>query len=191
MLLPKRTSQWESNAMTTPTDQILHELADREAIRECLYRYSRGVDRLDADMLRSAYWPDCVDNHMSFTGNAEEFIAWSFPIMGTMDQSQHFISNVMMAINGNTADAESYFYGFHRINTPDGNKNDVIGAGRYLDTFEKRGQEWRIIKRKVVTDWFRHYSDSADWSQGMLGIMIEPGGRFPDDDSYKLLKLPV
>jgi hypothetical protein len=40
-----------------------------------------------------------------------------------------------------------------------------------------------------VTDWFRQYPDSADWSQGMLGIMIEPGGRFPDDDSYKLLKL--
>ena len=35
--------------MTTPTSQILNELADREAIKECLYRYSRGVDRLDAD----------------------------------------------------------------------------------------------------------------------------------------------
>ena len=175
--------------MTTATSTILRELADREAIRECLYRYARGVDRLDADMLRSAYWPDCVDNHMSFTGNAEEFIAWSFPIMGTMDQSQHFISNVLMTLNGDTADAESYFYGFHRINLPGGAKNDVIGAGRYLDTFERRGDEWRIIRRKVVTDWFRQYPDSADWSQGMLGIMIDPGGRFPDDDSYTLLKL--
>lgn len=175
--------------MTTPTDRILGELADREAIRECLYRYARGVDRLDADMLRGAYWPDCTDNHMSFTGNAEEFIAWSFPIMEAMDQSQHFIANSLIAVHGKSADAESYFYGFHRINTPDGQKNDVIGAGRYLDTFEKRRQEWRILKRKVVTDWFRHYPDSADWSQGMLGIMIEPGGRFPDDDSCKLLKL--
>ena len=55
--------------MTTPTSQILSELADREAIRECLYRYSRGVDRLDADMLRTAYWPDCIDDHMGFVGN--------------------------------------------------------------------------------------------------------------------------
>lgn len=175
--------------MTTPTSRILEELADREAIRECLYRYSRGVDRLDADMVRSAYWPDCIDNHMSFTGNAEEFIGWAFPTMGSMDQSQHFIANILMTIRGDTADAESYFYGFHRINTPDGAKNDVIGAGRYIDTFEKRGEEWRIIKRKVVTDWFRHYPDSADWSQGMLGIMIEPGGRYPDDDSYKLINI--
>ena len=57
--------------MTTSTRKIMEELADREAIRECLYRYSRGVDRLDADMLRSAYWPDAVDNHLSFTGNAD------------------------------------------------------------------------------------------------------------------------
>jgi hypothetical protein len=54
--------------MTTPTSRIALELADREAIRECLYRYCRGVDRLDADMIRSAYWPDCVDNHLEFTG---------------------------------------------------------------------------------------------------------------------------
>ena len=30
--------------MTTPTSQILGEIADREAIRECLYRYSHGLD---------------------------------------------------------------------------------------------------------------------------------------------------
>ena len=151
-------------------------LEDREAIRECLYRYARGVDRLDADMIRSAYWEDCVDNHMSFTGNAEEFIDWAFPIMGSMDQTMHMIGNVLMNINGDTADAESYFYGIHRINLPDGGKSDVIGAGRYVDTFEKRGEEWRIIKRVVVTDWFRQYPDSADWSNGMLGIMIDKTG---------------
>lgn len=175
--------------MTTPTSKILEELADREAIRECLYRYSRGVDRLDADMIRSAYWPDCTDNHMGFTGNAEEFIAWSFPIMSSMDQTMHIIGNVLMTIRGNTADVESYFYGIHRINLPDDGKSDVIGAGRYLDRMEKRGEEWRIMERMVVTDWFRQYPDSADWSQGMLGIMVDPGGRHPNDDSYKLVNI--
>lgn len=175
--------------MTTPTSKMLGELADREAIRECLYRYSRGVDRLDADMLRSAYWPDCVDNHMGFVGNAEEFIAWSFPIMGSMDQTMHMIGNVLMTIRGNTADVESYFYGIHRINLPEGGKSDVIGAGRYVDSFEQRGDEWRIKERMVVTDWFRQYPDSADWSQGMLGIMVDPGGRHPDDDSYRRITI--
>jgi len=175
--------------MTTPTAQIQSELADREAIRECLYRYSRGVDRLDAEMVRSAYWPDAIDNHLDFTGNAEEFIEWSFPIMSTMDQTMHMIANVLMRIDGDTADVESYFYGYHRINTPDGGKADVIGAGRYIDNFEQRDGEWRIAKRLVQTDWFRQYPDSADWDAGMLGMQIELGGRHPADPSYRLLKL--
>lgn len=175
--------------MTTKTTQILHELADREAIRECLYRYARGVDRLDAEMVRSAYWPDCIDEHMGFVGNADEFIAWSFPIMGSMDQTMHIVGNVLMTIRGDEAEAESYFYGIHRVNLPDGSKSDVIGAGRYLDTLQKRGDEWRIHYRLVVTDWFRQYPDSADWSQGMLGIMVDPGGRHPDDESYRRIHL--
>jgi len=142
--------------MTTSVTKILHELADREAIRECLYRYSRGVDRLDADMMRSAYWPDAIDTHLDFKGNAEQFIAWAFPIMNTMDQTMHMIGNVLITIRGNRADVESYFYGYHRL-TKDDRKVDVIGSGRYLDRFEPREDEWRIAERLVMTDWFREY----------------------------------
>jgi hypothetical protein len=174
--------------MTTSTTRIAAELADREAIRECLYRYSRGVDRLDADMLRSAYWPEATDKHLEFRGNTEEFIAWAFPVMGAMDQTMHMIGNVLITVHGDTADVESYFYGYHRV-TIEEKKSDVIGAGRYLDRFEKRGDEWRIIERLVVTDWFRQYPDSADWEAGLLGLKVDMGGRYPDDPSYSLLKL--
>lgn len=168
--------------------EIAESLADREAIRQCLYRYSRGVDRLDADMLRSAYWPDAIDSHLEFTGNVEQFIAWAFPIMGAMDQTMHLIGNVLITMNGDTADVESYFYGYHRISV-DGRKMDVIGAGRYLDRFAKRDDEWRIAERLVMTDWFREYPDSADWTKGMLGLSIDFGRRFPDDPSYSRLAL--
>src|ERR1700761_3736991 len=122
--------------MTTATKQILLELADRTAIQECLFRYCRGVDRLDKEMVRSAYWPDVVDTHLSFTGNAEEFIAWAFPAMGGMDQTMHMIANVLITFQGDTADVESYFYGYHRVAIEE-QKMDVIGAGRYVDRFEK------------------------------------------------------
>lgn len=174
--------------MTTKVSRIVEELADREAIRECLYRYSRGVDRLDADMIRSAYWPDVVDTHLEFKGNAEEFIAWSFPIMGMMDQTMHMIANVLICLDRDKADVESYFYGYHRVTMND-RKIDVIGAGRYLDKFEKRDDEWRIAERLVMTDWFRQYDDSADWDAGLLGQKVDLGSRMPDDPSYKLLRM--
>jgi ketosteroid isomerase-like protein len=174
--------------MTTSVTKIRAELADREAIRECLYRYTRGVDRLDAEMVRSAYWPDAIDTHLDFKGNAEQFIAWAFPIMKGMDQTMHMIGNVLITIRGNSADVESYFHGYHRL-TMDGRKVDVVGSGRYLDRFERRGAEWRIAQRLVVTDWFREYPDSADWNKGPFGQRIDLGSRYPDDPSYSLLKL--
>jgi ketosteroid isomerase-like protein len=174
--------------MTTSVTKIITELADREAIRECLYRYARGVDRLDAGMLRSAYWPDAIDTHLDFKGTAEEFIAWAFPIMQDMDQTQHMIANVLITLRGDQADVESYFYGYHRISI-NGKKADVIGAGRYLDRFEKRNDEWRVAERLVMTDWFRQYPDSANWDAGLLGQRIDIGKRCPDDPSYTMLNL--
>ena len=44
--------------MSAPNTIELQDLVAREAIRDCLYRYCRGIDRADAEMLRSAYWPD-------------------------------------------------------------------------------------------------------------------------------------
>ena len=174
--------------MAIKVSQLRDELADREAIRDCLYRYARGMDRCDEEMLRSAYWEDAIDEHMTFKGTREELIAWSMPIVKAMHQAFHMIGNIMIRIHGNKADVESYFYGFHRVRGPDGQPRDSVGAGRYLDRFEKRDDEWRIAKRVVITDWFREYDDSADWSKGFMGMMIDPGGRHPDDLTYTVFK---
>lgn len=165
------------------------EFADREAIRDCLYRYSRGVDRCDEDMLRSVYWEDAEDDHCLFVGKREELIAWVMPLLRSMESSQHSISNILIRLHGDRADVESYYHGYHRLN--DGTKRfDSIQAGRYVDRFERRDGEWRIAMRKVVVDWFRDYPDAGDWVAGPLGnSQIKPGGRCPDDDSYNLLDL--
>jgi hypothetical protein len=168
--------------------QIKDELADREAIRECLYRYSRGTDRCDEEMLRSAYWEDAIDDHLAFRGTREELIAWMLPTMlNGMDQTLHMIGNIYIQLDGDVANVESYFYGIHRIRSENG-PWDTIGAGRYLDRFEKRNDEWRIAKRVVMTDWFRDYPDSADWEKGPFGMQVEPGKRHPEDLSYQFLK---
>ena len=101
--------------MIRTVSQIRDELADREAIRDCLFRYARAVDRLDENLLRTAYWPDAIDTHLEFSGNVEEFIAWAFPKMRAMDQTLHIIGNILIRLDGTTAAVESYFYGIHRV----------------------------------------------------------------------------
>ena len=174
--------------MAVKLSELRDTFLDREAIKDCLYRYSRGVDRLDEEMLLSAYWPDAIDHHLDFTGTAKEFVDWAFPQMRHMDQTMHIIANALITIRGAAADVESYFYGIHRVDMGT-HKADFVGAGRYLDRFERRDDEWRIAERTVVTDWFREYFDSADWSKGLMGIPVEPGQRWPEDISYSLLNI--
>lgn len=173
--------------MVKTASQFRDELGDREAIRDCLYRYARGIDRCDEEMLRSAYWENAIDDHLEFSGTREEFLAYALPPMRQMDQRHHIIANILIRLDGARASVESYFYGYQRMRGPDGKPRDYVGAGRYLDVFERRDDEWRIAKRLVMTDWFREFDDSADWAKGFLGMRVEPGVLHPDDRSYNYL----
>ena len=55
---------------------MVQELHDREAIRDCVARYCRGVDRFDRELILSAFHPDATDEHGKFVGNPREFVAW-------------------------------------------------------------------------------------------------------------------
>jgi hypothetical protein len=175
--------------MALQVSQALTELADREAIRDCLYRYCRGVDRCDEQMLRSAYWEDAFDDHCLFAGAREELVIWILPLLRTRETTQHKITNVLIRLHGSQADVESYFEGYHVLRSGETLAANLQG-GRYLDRFERRGDEWRILTRKVVVDWFREGLDAGDWTRGPQGqAQIQPGGRWPQDDSYALLNL--
>ncbi|WP_313807258.1 nuclear transport factor 2 family protein [Sphingobium sp.] len=175
--------------MAATVSMIQTELAHREAIRDCLARCARGLDRCDVELLRGAYWPDATDDHMEglFVGNAYEFIDFIVPILKKMDQTQHFLGNMLIDIHGNFADIETYYQSIHRVRRSDDAAYDVVVNCRYLDNMELRDDEWRILRRVVVPDWFRIFPDSADWSAGFMGVKAEPGGRKPNDRSYQLL----
>jgi hypothetical protein len=176
--------------MRWTVSQFRDELADREAIRHCLLRYARGIDRIDEDLLRSVYWEDATDEHAGmFSGPASEFVDWLLRALPGME-TLHVVANVLIEIAGPLASVESYVYAIHRTNQ-NGTPADMIGAGRYIDRFERRNGEWRIARRVVLVDWFREYGDSADWSRGPFGLAEVPrGARKPHDASYALMALP-
>jgi hypothetical protein len=58
-------------------ERTVTELADRQAIRDVLMAYSRGIDRLDRKLLISLYHEDAIDDHGVFVGTREEFADWA------------------------------------------------------------------------------------------------------------------
>src|SRR6266542_5294397 len=97
-------------SMIDERDRLIDTLIDREAIREVLYRYCRGADRHDEMILRSVYHSDATDNHGSFKGRAADFVSWIMERGGaSFLAGQHLIGNVLINLDGDTADVESVF----------------------------------------------------------------------------------
>jgi hypothetical protein len=125
-------------------------LSERQAIVDCLHRYSRGLDRRDWELMASAYHADGVDQHGAFVGSPQELVTWAAELFAEWDFSVHVLDLNNLEIEGDVAHSECYVLFTQRRR--DGQGLD-FGAGRYLDRLERRNGEWRIAARQTVIDW--------------------------------------
>lgn len=171
------------------TQAALQTLLDREAIRECIFSYCRGIDRLDEAALRAAYWPDATDCHGPYKGSASGFIDWALEKLKTgSDRLVHNVANISIELRGAQAAVETYFLAWQRDRRADGTLHEVFLAGRYVDRFEKRATEWRVAERTVVYDWVQPLGPApAGTEVERFGPRVPIGGRKPDDAWYALL----
>lgn len=170
-------------------DAKLIELLDREAIRDCIYRYCRGVDRADEASLRSSYWPDATDRHGPYAGPVEGFFLWAREVFETDARNIHQVSNILIEFPGPaTAAVESYFSALQRGAGKDGVVRQFLLAGRYCDRFEKRGGEWRVAARVVAYDWVEEQAVPAESEEIRFGPRQPIGTKYPHDPIYELLR---
>lgn len=165
----------------------LQALQDKESIRDCLYRYCRGIDRADEEQLRSAYWPDGRDCHGAWRGSATGFIDQALPRLRSGGRGVHQITNILIELHGDRAAVESSFLALQsNAATP---AQETFLCGRYLDHFEKRQREWRIADRTVVYDWIeeRTRPELAQDNGVLFGKRQPTGGRMPNDPIYAFL----
>ena len=173
--------------------QDVSSIIDREHIRDCLARVARGEDRRDAELLSSAYWPDATDDHGIFVGTFKEYLAWVVPGAPAVLLTMHTLGQSLIDLRGNSALVETHVTAYHRIDMGAEERDLVIG-GRYLDSMEKRSQEWRIAKRTMLYDWVQDTGQSVDWSKGLLGmpfLTTHSVGATTRDHSIKLFKSRV
>jgi len=133
------------------TDELVHELADRAAILDCMHRYTRGIDRLDRALVRSAYHDDAVDDHLGYSGPVEGFLDWAFEYHSGQARHQHYITNHSVDLDGDTAHAETYFMVVMTERQPDAPL--TVFGGRYVDRLERRDGRWAIVVRRCLPEW--------------------------------------
>ncbi len=157
----------ELEARLARLETELSELKDREAIREVIHRYCQAVDRCDLQMLKSCYHEDAYDDHGFFAGNAFEFADYVIPCLEQVDSSMHSITNTRFQFDGNRCATTSQWHVVHRLKQAEG-FTDFMHQGRYLDVWEKRDDEWRILHRVIASDLDRwlHTLDIRSAQQG-------------------------
>ncbi len=146
-------------------------IRDRMEIEACLFRYVRGVDRRNWDLVRSAYHTDAFDDHGNYKGDIDGFIASLIKRHATIEQSMHVVSNLTIDFTGpDSAVMEAYFITHQRISPEAGDarlaylrgapiapdqavETEVIG--RYVDRMTRKDGAWRIAHRTVVFEVFR------------------------------------
>lgn len=139
----------------------LQKLLDKDAIRDAIARYARGVDRGDWDLVRSGYHADAHDWHGDYQGGVEGFIAWLEQRFAGVDNSVHFLGQSLIEFSGpDLALVETYFISrrlraLTEAEAGGRSPQDAMAReawGRYVDRFERRAGEWRVAHRTVVLE---------------------------------------
>jgi SnoaL-like domain len=179
----------EGEARIDLLERQLNVLVAKDQIRDVLYRYARGVDRKDEELLKSCYHPDGIDAHWSFIGNGHDFAEEILQPhqMGQVPNFKHFITNILIEVSDDRAFCESSYLFSQTLQLDEANIATLTNEGRYLDVFERRNGEWRILWRLLVPE-------AGSWSlpviaPGAEGLPVpdsrQRASAFPDDPVYR------
>ncbi len=150
-------------------EKRLLERLDKGEIVDCIARLARGEDRRDFDLISKSFSPDAVIDMGVFKGPFSQYIQWVVPGDPALPVTTHTLGQSHIELRDGFAKAETYVTSYHRVDTGSEHRDTAIG-GRYLDVLKKFDDQWRIVERTLLYDWFMDYGIAVDWTQGVMGL---------------------
>ena len=87
----------------------IDDLLAKQEITEVIYRYCRGIDRMDAELTLSCWHEGGLAHYgRLFEGTAEGFVEWLWPVHAAMVGHRHEISNILVDVRDDRASSEAY-----------------------------------------------------------------------------------
>lgn len=138
--------------MDQELEQRLKRLLDKQDIEELILKYGRGIDRRDADLIRSVLHPDAVFEHFDLPNGrlagADEIADQTLILASWINAGSHFLPQTLIEFDGEVAFAETY--ALTCIVTEDelGKKHTYSRGIRLFHRLERRdGVNWKISYR--------------------------------------------
>ena len=165
-------------------DARLETLLSKQAILEVIYRYCRGLDRMDRDLALSVWHPGGTADYGEemYVGTGEGFIDWVWQQHAGFERHSHQITNVLIEVDSERASSEAYVTVALRTTVRD-RIIETVSRGRYLDRWSRRDNIWAIDHRIHITDFTStHDLPTSEWSAGS-----PRSRRDRSDPSYEVL----
>jgi hypothetical protein len=136
------------------SDDPLRRLLDERAIRETLFAYCRGVDRMDRPLARACWHAEgSADYRGMFTGSVDALLDWMWKLHERMETHSHQMTNLRIEVAGERAVSESYVTVALRTKGGASPARDILSRGRYVDRWSRRDGRWAIDHRIYLNDW--------------------------------------
>jgi hypothetical protein len=160
---------------------LLQTLAAKDAIRELVLLYSRGVDRQDFELLKGLYARDATDDHgKHFSGTADAYLAFLERSLPHLFVSGHFACNHLISvIDADHAEGEVYAIAWHLMPDGKGGALQDLAGVRYIDRYRRENGRWLFAQRVVKFD-FRDIKP--------VPVPTEPAVPRAEDASYQTLR---
>ena len=174
------------NRSTTAADsenqRRLDELVAKDEIREQLYNYARGLDRMDKPLALSVWHPDAT---VRTPGGDEitgvEWIESAWRGHARIAAHSHQMTNALIHVDGDAAVSETYVMASLHAEPSSETANTTLYRVRYADRWSKRSGRWAMDHRAVIIDFTTSHDSTGPNAQSA-------GRRDQTDPSYQIYR---
>lgn len=152
-LLIETTLVGQNRRSDGPDAAAVRQLVDKDQIRDQIYNYCRGLDRMDKPLALSVWHPDATVEMPGFKGSGPEWIDSAWRTHERIHSHTHQMTNILINLDGAKATSETYFISSLHAEPTATSATTRLIRGRYLDRWSKRGGRWAMDHRQIIVDF--------------------------------------
>ena len=151
------------SAADTPAPNTLETLLAKEEIRQQIYNYSRGLDRMDKALALQVWHPDGTADYGGTVTKGSEFVERAFKFHESFISHTHHMIDTIIKVDGDKAVSETYANSSMLQEMDQQISQGVVTRakgvsvslirGRYADRWSKRNGRWALDHRTYIEDF--------------------------------------
>ena len=180
--------------MSQERNEAISILIAKQAITEQIYRYCRGLDRMDFELALEVWHPDGTADFSGLANKDSGLASQPIPIREHFERAweyrrqflchSHQATNILIEVRGEAARSETASIAVLQRKLADGRIGQDVFWGRWLDNWSLRNGRWAIDHRAAVLDC---YMPAIFESVAFNDIEATTSRRDKTDPSYAVL----